>query len=182
MIAGLGMMCLSSSVGAALMMGGGEDDGGADSAGANNNDQDDECDEGYKKVNGDCTSIFSDKTIAATSTYVDAGYELTHNQRIESPNDQKYMYMQGDNNLCSGVIENGSRKNKVCLMSHQVGGTAKMVFQDDGNICVVGDTTKCWDTADTSVPSGQHRLVVTNAGEFYVDHGDGKTSTLHGNI
>ena len=28
MIAGLGMMCLSSSVGAALMMGGGEDDGG----------------------------------------------------------------------------------------------------------------------------------------------------------
>jgi hypothetical protein len=33
MIAGLGMMCLSSSVGAALMMGGGEDDDGADGAG-----------------------------------------------------------------------------------------------------------------------------------------------------
>jgi hypothetical protein len=34
MIAGLGVMCLSSSVGAALMMGGGEDDGGAGGAGA----------------------------------------------------------------------------------------------------------------------------------------------------
>jgi hypothetical protein len=33
MIAGLGVMCLSSSVGAALMMGGGEEDGGADGAG-----------------------------------------------------------------------------------------------------------------------------------------------------
>jgi hypothetical protein len=33
MIAGLGMMCLSFSVGAALMMGGGEEDGGAGGAG-----------------------------------------------------------------------------------------------------------------------------------------------------
>ena len=42
MIAGLGVMCLSSSVGAALMMGG-EEDGGADGAGgADNNDQDDD--------------------------------------------------------------------------------------------------------------------------------------------
>ena len=41
MIAGLGVICLSSSVGAALMMGGGggEDDGGAGAGGAN--DQDD---------------------------------------------------------------------------------------------------------------------------------------------
>ena len=39
MIAGLGVMCLSSSVGAALMMGGGEDDGG--DGGANNNQDDD---------------------------------------------------------------------------------------------------------------------------------------------
>jgi len=40
MIAGLGMMCLSSSVGAALMMGGGggEDDGGSGAGGANNQD------------------------------------------------------------------------------------------------------------------------------------------------
>ena len=42
MIAGLGVMCLSSSVGAALMMGGGEEDGGADSSGGGANDQDDE--------------------------------------------------------------------------------------------------------------------------------------------
>jgi hypothetical protein len=42
MIAGLGMMCLSSSVGAALMMGGGgEDDGGAGGAGGGAIDQDD---------------------------------------------------------------------------------------------------------------------------------------------
>jgi hypothetical protein len=43
MIAGLGMMCLSSSVGSALMMGGGEDDdGGAGGAGGGGNDQDSE--------------------------------------------------------------------------------------------------------------------------------------------
>ena len=42
MIAGLGVMCLSSSVGAALMMGGGEeDDGGAN----DNQDQDDDDDD-----------------------------------------------------------------------------------------------------------------------------------------
>ena len=46
MIAGLGMMCLSSSVGAALMMGGGEEDDGAGGAGgaggANNQDGENE--------------------------------------------------------------------------------------------------------------------------------------------
>ena len=42
MIAGLGVMCLSSSVGAALMMGGGgDDDGGAGGAGGDAIDQDD---------------------------------------------------------------------------------------------------------------------------------------------
>jgi hypothetical protein len=40
MIAGLGMMCLSSSVGAALMMGGGEEDDGAGAGGANDQDND----------------------------------------------------------------------------------------------------------------------------------------------
>jgi hypothetical protein len=38
MIAGLGMMCLSSSVGAALMMGGGEKDGGAGAGGTDSQD------------------------------------------------------------------------------------------------------------------------------------------------
>ena len=40
MIAGLGMMCLSSSVGATLMMGGGEEDDGA--GGADNQDDDED--------------------------------------------------------------------------------------------------------------------------------------------
>jgi len=141
-----------------------------------------ECDDGYKMDDDECISIFSTKTIADTSTSVKSGHTLTHNQRVVSPNKQKRIYMQGDNNLCSGVKENGAWKNKVCLMSHKVGGTAKTVLQDDGNLCVIGDTTKCYDPAGTSVPSGHHCLVVTNAGEFYIDHGDGKTKNVHGNI
>jgi hypothetical protein len=42
MIAGLGMMCLSSSIGAALMMGGEEEDDGAGGANGANDNQDDD--------------------------------------------------------------------------------------------------------------------------------------------
>jgi len=177
---GLMMVCCSSSS-AMMMMGGGEETP-ANGAGATAGPTAPECDDGYKMDDDECISIFSTKTIADTSTSVKSGHTLTHNQRVVSPNKQKRIYMQGDNNLCSGVFENGAWKNKTCLMSHQVGGTAKTVLQDDGNLCVIGDTTKCYNTADTSVPSGQHRLVVTNAGEFYIDHGDGKTKNIHGNI
>ena len=175
----LSMCCISSSIAATMM--GGEEDTPTTTTPAGPSAP--ECDDGYKMDDDDeCISIFSTKTIADTSTSVKAGHTLTHNQRVVSPNNQKRIYMQGDNNLCSGVFENGAWKNKVCLMSHQVGGTAEAVLQDDGNLCVIGNTTKCYDTADTSVPSGQHRLVVTNAGEFYIDHGDGKTKNIHGNI
>ena len=183
MLAGVGLMMVCCSSLSSFMMMGGEDETPTTPAGPTAGPTAPECDDGYKMDDDDeCISIFGAKTIADTSTYVKAGHTLTHNQRVVSPNKQKRIYMQGDNNLCSGVKENGTWKNKVCLMSHKVGGTAKTVLQDDGNLCVIGDTTKCYNTADTSVPSGQHRLVVTNAGEFYIDHGDGKTKNVHGNI
>ena len=43
MIAGLGIMCLSSSVGAAMMMGGGEEDDGAGGGGGSSEDPPAEC-------------------------------------------------------------------------------------------------------------------------------------------
>ena len=191
MLAGVGLLvvCCSSASAAAMMMGGDGDDDkkktplGPTGPTGPTGPSAPECDDGYKMDDDDeCISIFGAKTIADTSTSVKAGHTLKHNERVVSPNNQRRIYMQGDNNLCSGKIEDGAWKNKICLMSHQVGGTAETVLQDDGKLCVIGDTTKCYETADASVPSGQHRLVVTNDGEFYVDHGDGKTTNVHAQI
>ena len=188
MLAGVGLLvvCCSSASAAAMMMGGEEKEDPVvpkTPLGPSPGPSAPECDDGYKMDDDDeCISIFGAKTIADTSTSVKAGHTLKHNERVVSPNNQRRIYMQGDNNLCSGKIEDGAWKNKICLMSHQVGGTAETVLQDDGKLCVIGDTTKCYETADASVPSGQHRLVVTNDGEFYVDHGDGKTNNVHSKI
>ena len=82
------------------------------------------------------------------------------------------MVLQGDNNLC--INEPGAAR--ACLMSHQVGGTAEAYFQGDGNVCVNGNVPKCYMSHDSSVPVGQHRLILHNNGDVYVDHGTGESN------
>ena len=108
----------------------------------------------------------------ADATIVSPGSKLTHGEFWEPPNKSYNMVLQGDNNLC--INEPG--KARACLMSNQVGGTATATFQGDGNMCVTGSTTKCYMSHDSNVPSGQHRLILHNNGDVYVDHGTGETN------
>ena len=112
---------------------------------------------------------------ATEATIVEPGYEWVIGQEIKPPNDSYSMILQDDNNLCI----NGAGGAKGCLMSHTVGGTAKVYFQDDGNICVRNQANmndaKCYMSHNNDVPDGQHRLVLHNDGKVYVDHGTGES-------
>ena len=107
------------------------------------------------------------------ATILNAGSSLGRGEKWEPPNKSYNMVLQGDNNLC--INEPG--KARACLMSHQVGGTAKADFQGDGNLCVNGQPgVKCHMSHDSNVPSGQHRLILHNNGDVYVDHGTGEAN------
>jgi hypothetical protein len=96
-------------------------------------------------------------------------------ETIDAPDGSYNMVLQGDNNLC--INEPG--KARGCLMSQNVGGTAKAYFQGDGNICVRNQANmndaKCYMSHSNAVPSGQHRLVLHKDGSVYVDHGTGES-------
>jgi hypothetical protein len=60
-------------------------------------------------------------------------------------------------------------------MSNREGG-ANASFQADGNICVYSPgyaNPKCTFSHDSDVPAGQHKLVIHNNGDVYMDHGTG---------
>ena len=107
----------------------------------------------------------------ADATIINPGSKLTRGEKWEPPNKSYNMVLQGDNNLC--INEPG--KARACLFSHQVGGVATATFQGDGNMCVNGSKTKCYMSHDSNVPSGQHRLILHNNGDVYVDHGTGES-------
>ena len=163
---GMMVMCSSSSV-AAMMMGGTkkkEDDSDSDS----DSDSDDE-EATVEPI------MFGESTLpdAADATIVEPGFEWSHGTLIEPPNKSYNMVLQGDNNMC--INEPGAAR--ACLMSNGVGGTAKAFFQGDGNICVRNianmNDAKCYMSHNNDVPDGQHRLVLHNNGDVYVDHGTG---------
>lgn len=110
----------------------------------------------------------------ADATIINPGSKLTRGEFWEPPNKSYNMVLQGDNNLC--INQTNPSKARACLMSHQVGGTATATFQGDGNMCVNGSTTKCHMSHDSNVPSGQHRLILHNNGDVYVDHGTGESN------
>jgi hypothetical protein len=164
MLAGVGLMmvcCSSSSV--ASMMSGGEETpatgAGATGAGA----------ESTETSNEFVDSILPEPTDA---TILNSNSSLARGEFWEPPNKSYNMVLQSDNNLC--INEPG--KARACLMSHQVGGTATATFQNDGNMCVYGDEGKCHMSHDSNVPSGQHRLILHNDGDVYVDHGTGEAN------
>ena len=108
------------------------------------------------------------------ATIINPGSKLTRGEKWEPPNKSYVMILQGDNNLC--INQTKPSKARACLMSHQVGGTATAYFQGDGNMCVNGSSVKCHMSHDSNVPAGQHRLILHNNGDVYVDHGTGETN------
>ena len=160
MIAGLGMMCLSSSVGAAIMMGGEETP---------------DTPETPETPETETSNEFVDSILPepTDATIINPGSKLLRGEMWEPPNKSYNMILQGDNNLC--INQTSPSKARACLMSHQVGGVATAHFQSDGNMCVNGSNTKCHMSHDSSVPSGQHRLILHNNGDVYVDHGTGES-------
>ena len=164
MLAGVGLLsvcCISSSI-AASMMGGDETPETTDSTKT-------ETETETETSNEFADSILPEPTDA---TILNSGSSLARGELWEPPNKSYNMVLQGDNNLC--INEPG--KARACLMSHQVGGTATATFQGDGNMCVNGSTTKCHMSHDSNVPDGQHRLILHNNGDVYVDHGTGESN------
>ena len=168
MLAGVGLLvvCCSSSSAMMMMGGGGEETPAAAATGAG----------AGAGAGADATVepiMFGESTLpdAADATILNAGSSLARGEAWEPPNKSYNMVLQGDNNLC--INEPG--KARACLMSNQVGGTATADFQGDGNMCVNGTNVKCHMSHDSNVPSGQHRLILHNNGDVYVDHGTGES-------
>ena len=170
MLAGVGLLvvCCSSSSAMMMMGGGGEETPAAAATGAG----------AGAGAGADATVepiMFGESTLpdAADATIVEPGFEWSHGTEIEPPNKSYNMVLQGDNNMC--INEPGAAR--ACLMSNGVGGTAKAFFQGDGNICVRNianmNDAKCYMSHNNDVPDGQHRLVLHNNGDVYVDHGTG---------
>ena len=168
MLAGVGLLIVCCSSRSAMMtMSGGESVGPSPAAG------------GAESTSGGADSTetsnkFVDSILPepTDATILNSGSSLARSESWEPPNKSYNMVLQGDNNLC--INEPG--KARACLMSHQVGGTATATFQGDGNMCVSGSTTKCHMSHDSNVPSGQHRLILHNNGDVYVDHGTGEAN------
>jgi hypothetical protein len=171
MIAGLGMLCLSSSVGAALMMGGGEEDDG----GANNNQDDGSA--------APTTFTFHDSEIPNDAMVIEPG-EIPMNSPITSPKDSSletsdyHLNFQSDGQLVWVKTGTGTA---WAMGSNTTMPNTKLYFQNDGNICARGTTDICMNSAggsrvpthNSNVPVGQHRIVGTKEGLLYVDHGTG---------
>jgi len=158
------LLCLSSSVSSAMSAGGsGNDDSSGAGAGTG--------------PSTPSSTTFGTSTLPPTTdaTIVPTGYEWVIDKPLEPPNKSYSMILQGDNNLCI----NKPGEPLGCLMSQNVGGTAKAYFQGDGNICVRNQTNmndaKCYMSHSNDVPDGQHRLVLHNDGKVYVDHGTGES-------
>ncbi len=125
---------------------------------------------------GPAPQTFGASTLPSTTdaTIVETGYVWDIGEPLDAPDGSYSMVLQGDNNLC--INEPG--KARGCLMSHNVGGTAKAYFEGNGNICVrnqanMGGDAKCYMSHNNDVPDGQHRLVLHKDGSVYVDHGTG---------
>ena len=165
MLAGVGLLIVCCSSSSAMMMMGGEETPAATTSGGGEETPDTTTETSNEFVD----SILPEPTDA---TILNPGSSLARGEKWEPPNKSYDMVLQSDNNLC--INEPG--KARACLMSHQVGGTATATFQGDGNMCVYGDKGKCHMSHDSNVPSGQHRLILHNDGDVYVDHGTGEAN------
>ena len=99
--------------------------------------------------------------------------ELEKDKHYYSPDQSHYLVFQGDNNLC--VNQTNPSVMRWCLMS-QRDGDATAHIQGDGNVCVYspgGTAAHCTMSHDSNVPTGQHKLVMHNNGDVYMDHGTG---------
>ena len=165
MLAGVGLLIVCCSSSSAMMMMGGEETPAATTSGGGEETPDTTTETSNEFVD----SILPEPTDA---TILNSNSSLARGEFWEPPNKSYNMVLQSDNNLC--INEPG--KARACLMSHQVGGTATATFQNDGNMCVNGDKGKCHMSHDSNVPSGQHRLILHNDGDVYVDHGTGEAN------
>ena len=163
-VAGVGLMVVCSSSLTAVMLMGGEEETPTTSAGPSSG----------PSAETENSNVFVDSILPepTDATILNPGSSLARGEFWEPPNKSYNMVLQSDNNLC--INEPG--KARACLMSHQVGGTATTTFQGNGNLCVDGSATKCHMSHDEDVPSGQHRLILHNNGDVYVDHGTGESN------
>jgi hypothetical protein len=163
MIAGLGMMCLSSSVGAALMMGGGEEDDGGANGGANNNQDDGPAcqdDQTFAGQTGTftCESLDDFKPEGATwwgswinnSVPVSSeeattqGYSHTFHELSSSPTEKKYIALRKTDKHCKMVQFDITKSGNTCSYAINDAGYSGM---DGGGT----SGTPCTATTDAEV-------------------------------
>ena len=197
MIAGLGMMCLSSSVGAALMMGGGEEDGGANNnqdGGANggaNNNQDDgpacQDDQTFAAQTGTftCESLDDFKPEGATwwGTWINSsvpvsseeataqGFSHTFHELSSSPTEKKYIAMRKTNQHCKMVQFDITKSGNTC--SYAINDAGYAGFGGGG----MGANEACTATTDAEVIAKWNaKSPVTSARNATTDTGYGLKS------
>jgi len=125
---------------------------------------------GEKYTPGDTTFFESEIPGPEEATIIQPG-ELEKGKKYSTPNGEYYLMLRQDGELV------WSRDNGELLWflgSEGAGDNAKARFMKDGNICVIGtNLTMCTESANTEVPEGQHLIILTNSGRFYVDSGGG---------
>jgi len=127
--------------------------------------------------------IFHASTLPSSTvaTFLDP-QELVKGTHYYSADRSYYLVFQGDNNLC--INQSDPSVARWCLMSNR-DGDATAHIQGDGNVCVYSQpgytAGRCTMSHDSNVPNGQHKLVMHNNGNVYMDHGTGATgiSTIY---
>lgn len=124
---------------------------------------------GEKYTPGD--TMFHDSEIPANATVIQPS-EIEKGKRYETPNGEYHLMFRQDGEL---VWANRDGEILWFLVSEGAGDNAKARFLKDGNICVVGtNKTVCSESKYTGVPDGQHLIIITDDGQFYIDRGLGR--------
>jgi len=125
---------------------------------------------GEKYTPGDTTFFESEIPGPEEATIIQPG-ELEKGKKYSTPNGEYYLMLRQDGEL---VWAKEDGELLWFLTSEGAGDNAKARFMKDGNICVIGtNLTMCTETANTDVPEGQHLIILTNEGRFYIDRGLG---------
>ena len=125
---------------------------------------------GEKYTPGDTTFFESEIPGPEEATTIQPG-ELEKGKKYSTPNGEYYLMLRQDGEL---VWARESGELLWFLTSEGAGDNAKARFMKDGNICVIGtNKTMCTESANTDVPEGQHLIILTNEGRFYIDRGLG---------
>ena len=163
MIAGLGVMCLSSSIGAALTMGSGEEADGAGAGGADNQDDGPACqdDQTFPAQTGTftCESLDDFKPEGATwwGTWINKsvpvsseeataqGFSHTFHELSSSPTEKKYIAMRKTNQHCKMVQFDITKSGNTC--SYAINDAGYAGFGGGG----MGANEACTATTDAEV-------------------------------